>query len=217
MGWVRALCLLLAPPDRLDTLQLIQNLSTGNLAGINPLIVALFNIMGILPLLYACILFLDGRGQKIRAWPFSVGSFAVGAFALLPYLILRQPNPTFVGTKNGWLKLTDSRWSGGLVALGAIALLIYGITQGDWSNFVDQWKSSRFIHVMSLDFCLICLLFPVLLGDDMSRRGLKDKRIFWAVALLPLLGPLVYVTLRPPVTTLPVTDRSATTPEPSLE
>ncbi|HEY9644238.1 MAG TPA: DUF2834 domain-containing protein [Coleofasciculaceae cyanobacterium] len=192
---------LLAPPDRPDTFQLIQNLSTGNVAGINPLIVALFNIMGVMPLLYACVLFLDGRGQKLRAWPFSLASFAVGAFALLPYLTLRQPHPTFVGAKQGWLRITDSRWFGGLVALGAIALLIYGLTQGDWHDFVTQWQTSRFIHVMSLDFCLLCLLFPVLLGDDMARRGLSDPRIFWAVALLPLLGPLAYVTLRPPTQT----------------
>jgi hypothetical protein len=190
---------LLAPPDRPDTFQLIQNLSTGNWTGINPLIIALFNIMGIMPLLYACVLFLDGRGQKIRAWPFSVASFAVGAFALLPYLVLRQPNPGFVGARSGWLKVTDSRWFGGLGALGAIALLIYGLTQGDWSDFVSQWQTSRFIHVMSLDFCLLCLLFPVLLGDDMARRGLNDQWIFWGVALLPLVGALAYVTLRPPV------------------
>ncbi|MBI4781098.1 MAG: DUF2834 domain-containing protein [Oscillatoriophycideae cyanobacterium NC_groundwater_1537_Pr4_S-0.65um_50_18] len=198
-GGFLAYAFLFAPPDRPDTFQLIQNLSTGKVEGINPLIVALFNIMGVLPLLYTCVLPLDGRGQKIRAWPFSIGSFAVGAFALLPYLALRQPNPTFSGQKNGWLKLIDSRWFGGFIAIGAIALLVYGLIQGDWSNFVYQWQTSRFIHVMSLDFCLLCLLFPVLLSDDMARRGLKDQRIFWAVTLLPLLGALAYVTLRPPV------------------
>jgi hypothetical protein len=190
---------LFAPPDRPDTLQLIQSLSTGKVAGINPLIVSLFNIMGVMPLLYTCVLYLDSKGQKIPAWPFSLGSFAVGAFALLPYMALRQANPTFVGTKNIWLKLTDSRWFGGLIAVGAIALLFYGFQNGDWSDFVSQWKTSRFIHVMSLDFCLLSLLFPVLLGDDMARRGLKDQRIFWAVTLLPLLGALAYVTLRPPM------------------
>ena len=52
---------------------------------------------------------------------------------------------------------------------------------------------------MSLDFCLLCLLFPTLLGDDMARRGLTDKRIFWAVSLVPLLGAIAYLALRPPV------------------
>jgi len=88
-----------APPDRVDTITLITNLSTGKLEGINPLIVALFNIMGIWPMIYSCVLFSDGRGQKIPAWVFALLSFAVGAFALLPYLALRQPNPHFYGKK----------------------------------------------------------------------------------------------------------------------
>jgi hypothetical protein len=33
-------------------------------SNINPLIIALFNLMGILPLIYACILLVDGSGQK---------------------------------------------------------------------------------------------------------------------------------------------------------
>jgi bacteriorhodopsin len=87
--------------------------------------------------------------------------------------------------------------------VGAIALLTYGLTAGDWSNFIQQWQSDRFIHVMSLDFCMLCLLFPALIGDDMARRGLQDKRIFWAVALVPLLGAIAYLTLRPPLESAP--------------
>ncbi|MBD3882932.1 DUF2834 domain-containing protein [Phormidium tenue FACHB-886] len=190
---------LFAPPNQPNTLQLIQDLSTGNWQGVNPLVVALFNIMGVLPLLYATVIYLDGRGQKLPAWTFSGLSFGVGIFALLPYMALRQPNPSFVGEKNWWLKLIDSWWFGGAVAVGAIGLLSFGISQGNWSDFVQQWQTSRFIHVMSLDFCLLCLLFPVLLPDDMARRGLKEQWIFWAVTLLPLIGALAYVTFRPPI------------------
>lgn len=190
---------LFAPPDRPDTIDLIKNLSTGQVQGINPLIVALFNIMGVWPLIYSCVMYLDGKGQKLPAWLFSTASFAVGAFAILPYLIFRKPNPTFLGQKNWFLRLLDSRWTGALIALGAIALIVYGVTKGDWNDFVQQWQTSRFIHVMSLDFCLLCLLFPTLLGDDMARRGLTDKRIFWAVSLVPLLGAIAYLALRPPV------------------
>ena len=45
----------------------------------------------------------------------------------------------------------------------------------------------------------MAVIFPSLLGDDMARRGLSDDRIFWAVSLVPLLGPLVYLCLRPPL------------------
>lgn len=190
---------LLAPPEQPGTFELIKNLSTGQVQGINPLIVSLFNIMGVWPLIYSCVLFIDGKGQKIPAWFFVTASFGVGAFALLPYLFLRQPNPTFSGQKNWFLKLLDSRWTGVLIGLGAIALLTYGVTQGNWSDFAQQWQTNRFIHVMSLDFCLLCLLFPVLLSDDMARRELRNQGLFWAVSLVPLLGPVTYLALRPPV------------------
>lgn len=188
-----------APPNQPDTLELITNLSTGKWEGINPLIVCLFNIMGVLPLIYSCLLFIDGRGQKIPAWIFATVSMGVGAFALLPYLALRQPNPTFPGPKNAFIKLLDARLTGVVLSIGAIALVAYGIGKGDWADFIQQWQTSRFIHVMSLDFCLLCGLFPALLGDDMARRGMNNSAIFWLTALIPLFGALAYLCVRSPL------------------
>ncbi|MDB9340703.1 MULTISPECIES: DUF2834 domain-containing protein [Cyanophyceae] len=189
---------LFAPPDQPDTFELIKNLSVGKWEGINPLVIALFNLMGIWPVIYSAVLFMDGRGQKIPAWPFATASFAVGAFALLPYLVLREPNQEFSGEKNFWLKLLDSRITGLILTIGAAILLAYGL-QGDWGNFVQQWQTSRFIHVMSLDFCVLSLLFPALLGDDMARRGMKNEPFFWLIALIPLFGPLIYLSVRSPL------------------
>ena len=199
--WVSVIiyAFLLAPPNQPDTLELIKNLSTGKWEGINPLIIALFNIMGIWPLIYSALVFIDGREQKIPAWPFAAASFGVGAFALLPYLALRQPNQEFTGSKGIFLKLLDSRWLGVALSLGTFVLLGFGLLKGDWGDFIQQWQTNRFIHVMSLDFCLLCLLFPALLGDDMTRRGLKTSPLFWTVALVPLVGPLFYLCLRPPL------------------
>ncbi|MEG4572946.1 DUF2834 domain-containing protein [Microcoleus sp. N3A4] len=186
-----------APPDSPEkTLTLITNLSTGKIAGINPLIVALFNIMGVWPLIYSCVLFADGRGQKIPAWLFATLSFGVGAFALLPYLALREPSPEFSGRKNVFLNILDSRFTAIFLTLCAAALVAFGLTKGDWSDFIQQWQTSRFIHVMSLDFCMLCLLFPALLADDMARRGMQNATAFWAVTLVPLFGPLAYLCTR---------------------
>ncbi|NEO85549.1 MAG: DUF2834 domain-containing protein [Spirulina sp. SIO3F2] len=190
---------LFAPPDDPKTLALITHLSTGQWDSINPLVIALFNIMGVLPFIYCAVLFVDGQGQKIWAFPFAIGSFFLGAFALLPYLALRQPNPTVSGELNLSLKVLDSRWLG--IVLSAIALVLvgWGFSQGNWSDFVQQWQSSRFIHVMSLDFCLLSSVFPAVLGDDMARRGLVNSTVFWVVALIPLFGPLAYLCIRPPL------------------
>lgn len=204
---------LFAPPDRPDTFDLIVNLSTGNWEEINPAIVSLFNIMGILPIAYSAFILIDGRGQKIPAYPFAIASFFLGAFALIPYLALRQSNPHFQGKKDVLLKILDSRGLGVLLTLGATILIASAIISGDWQDFIHQWQTSRFIHVMSLDFCLLSLLFPALLGDDMAKRGLKNSPIFWGVSLVPLLGSLLYLSLRP---TLPQEEQPELQPEQSI-
>ena len=72
-----------APNASPDTLDLIINLSAGNWQEINPLVVSLFNLMGILPAIYACLLLFDGRSQKIPAWIFVFGSFGTTFLLLL--------------------------------------------------------------------------------------------------------------------------------------
>ncbi|MBH8572121.1 DUF2834 domain-containing protein [Nostocaceae cyanobacterium CENA369] len=188
-----------APSEQPGTFELIKNLSIGQWQGIDPLIIALFNLMGIWPLVYSAVVFIDGRGQKIPVWPFATTSFAVGAFAVLPYLALREPNKKFIGNKNIFLKLLDSRITGFILTVASVILVAFGLQGGDWGNFVQQWQTNRFIHVMSLDFCLLCLLFPALLEDDMARRDWKNPQLFWLIALIPLFGPLIYLCVRPPL------------------
>ncbi|WP_008318880.1 hypothetical protein [Leptolyngbya sp. PCC 6406] len=196
-----------APPEQPDTLALIQRLAGGDWDGINPAIVVLFNLMGIWPLVYAGLALVDGHGQRVPAWPFVVGSFGLGAFLLLPYLVLRSPNPTFsaAGLRSGdqgpsrLLKLLESRWLGVFLTLGAAGLMAYGLYAGDWADFVGQWRTSRFIHVMSLDFCALWLLVPCLLADDMARRSWKSPSILALVMAVPLVGAAAYLAFRPPL------------------
>lgn len=189
----------LAPPIEPDTLKLLKNLFTGQWQLINPIILSIFGMVGICLLIHSCLLFFDGRMQKIPAWSFAVASVGTGVIGLLPYFALREPNQDFSGSKDTWLKLLDSRWTGVILSLSAIALLAYGLLFGDWGNFVEQYQTSKFINAMSLAVCLLVLLFPALLGDDMARRHIKNPLVFWAVALLPLLGALTYLCLRPPL------------------
>jgi hypothetical protein len=188
-----------APPNDPDTFELIKNLSLGQLQGINPLVITLFYLMGIWPVIYSCLMFIDGTGQKVPAWVFAVLSFGVGAFAILPYLSLREPNRDFPGKKNAFLKLLDFRLTGIALTIATSILVAYGLGRGDWGDFVQQWQSNRFIHVMSIDFCLLCLIFPALLGDDMARRDMKNPQLFWLISLIPLLGPVMYLCIRPPL------------------
>ena len=126
----------------------------------------------------------------------------------MPYLVLRSPNPNSKGpapTPTGLapnslvLKALESRWLGVGLLLGAAGLMGYGLLAGDWADFLQQWQTSRFIHVMSLDFCALWLLVPTLLGDDMARRGLDNSVLVAVIAAVPLLGIASYLALRPPL------------------
>jgi hypothetical protein len=174
--------------------ELIFQLSTGQLAEINPIIIAIFYIMGIFPIIYAAFILFDSN-QKISPYPFSAVSFGLGAFALLPYLALRQTDITWNKSKNWLLKILDARLTAIASSAALITLMIWGLTQGNWSDYVAQWQTSQFIHVMSIDFCLLSLLFPAILGDDIKRREVAG----WlkAIAFIPLFGALIYWCLRP--------------------
>jgi hypothetical protein len=186
-----------APPSAPQEMELITQLSTGKIAGINPAIVALFNLMGILPMIYGCFLFTDGHSQKLKAWPFAVGSFALGAFAVLPYFALRQENQVFNGKVSWFLRVQESKLLAGAIAIATLILLALGLGQGDWSDFFQQWQSDRFIHVMAIDFCVLTFLLPLLVKNDLAHRGLPSSSLLWLLSLIPLVGTLAYLLLRP--------------------
>lgn len=200
-----------APPAQPDTVDLLRDLVLGQWSDINPLIVALFNVMGLWPVLYASVALADGRSQSFPVWPFVVLSFGLGAFALLPYLALRKPyQPTSVPTgvtpevptatlpaSDPWIKRTESRWVGISVLIVGLGLILFGVLTGSWADFWAEWQTRRFINIMSLDFCALTLLFPLLLGDDMKRRGVSHPWPLAATALLPLVGPALYLCIRP--------------------
>lgn len=190
-------------PANSNTLDLVTDLSTGNWKGINPYIISMFNMMGILPIMYASLIIIDGEQQKLPTTPFVVCSFFVGAFALLPYLAFRNKNTDFEGKKDYFegkkqlLKILDSKTLGVLLAISITVLFVYAISQGNFSDFIEQWHSNRFVNVMSLDFCLLCFLFPTLIGDDLAKRGIENQTVFWSISLIPLFGTLLYFCFRP--------------------
>ncbi len=193
--------LLLAPPFHWEsTGALIVKLLTFQWLAINPVIFSLFSLIGVWILIYSCLLFFDGRMQSLPFWPFALVSLGTGIIGLLPYIAWREPNTEFAGSKDLWLQLLDSRLTGMVLTLFTLGLLLYALVAGDWEEFWQLFRGDRFLNGMSLAFCLFYLVFPTVLGDDMARRGyLRTSQLFWAIALVPLLGPLAYLSWRPPL------------------
>lgn len=189
----------LAPLDQPGTLTLMEKMLTFRWSGINPIVIAIFWLMGVWPMIYAGFLFIDARQQVIPAWPSFLTSNGAGVVGLLPYLILRRPNQDIPKTKDIWLKIVDSRLYGIGVSVAAFALLAYAVFAGDWTDYLKQLLTHPFVHLISIDFTLMWLILPTILPDDLARRGLKDSRIFWFVTLVPLIGALAYICFRPPL------------------
>ncbi|GAB1544397.1 hypothetical protein NUACC21_70730 [Scytonema sp. NUACC21] len=195
-----AYILFLAPPLHLEeTLTLLKNIVSLNWSEINAIVLSIFSLVGILLLIYCGVLFFDGRMQEIPFWPFALAGVGAGILGLLPYLALRDANQEFAGQKDAFLQFLDSHIFGIILCLSTLGILAYGFFLGDWADFWLQFQSDRFINGMSLAVCLFCLLFPTVLGDDMARRRFHNPQLFWVVSLVPLLGPLAYLCLRPPI------------------
>ena len=200
LGFI-AYAVVLSPPSTPDTLDTLLKLSTGQWVDVNPMVVVLFNLMGLWPVVYAAFALTDGRDQSIPAWPFVLGAFGFGAFALMPYLALRKPTGHCPYRPEetrllGWL---NHRLVGVSIVVATCLLMAYGVSRGQGDatvqDFCNQFVNSQFIHVMSLDFCMLTLLTPAVMWDDMARRQLPWP---WrGLSCLPLLGPGLYLALRP--------------------
>lgn len=185
----------LAPDDHGDTMAQIKALAA--LQG-EPLSIALFNILGFVPMLYLFLLIPDGRGQRVPSWPFAVLMFALGVFALLPYLILRSPHGERpAGPPSLAQRAFDSRGLAIAVTLATLGILGAGFAFGHVDVFIDEWRRVRLLHVSGIDFLLCSVLFLVLIDDDMKRRGLPPRGPLWAVSRIPLFGLMAYIIGRP--------------------
>lgn len=212
-----AYTLWLAPLDRPYSWYVGQKLLTFQWQDLNAFIPAIFWLMGVWPMIYGGLMFADGRMQPFRAWPYFIGSNFTGVMCLLPYLIFRRSNQQFYGEKDQVIRFFDRRSTGIILLIIALILLGYAGILGDWQDYIQQFYTRAFVHLISLDFCLMAVIFPItsLFEDDMARRGLEDKRIFWLVALIPLLGPLFYLCLRPAL--VEATQPSQSSDQPSTE
>jgi len=104
----------------------------------------------------------------------------VGAFALLPYLALREPNTEFSG-KRIFLKLLDSLdWC--CTDIGAVILpMAWG-----WEILSSSGKPAA--SSMSWAWIFLPIVSRALRGWY-DASGFEKSQLFWLTALIPLLVP----------------------------
>lgn len=148
---------------------------------------------------------------QIPVWPFVSASFGLGVFALMAYLCVWQPiededisPPAPVELEEGFgkfaLKALESSWLPAVLLVGGGGLLSKALLSGVpmWNAYFQYYDESRFVHVMSLDFCALTALMPFFMGWDAEKRGWEDReRGVPILSCLPIVGPAVYLILRP--------------------
>jgi hypothetical protein len=176
------------PPAASDANDVIMKMVTGRLDGVNPSLYALFNLMGLFPLAFLCLLAFDSTEQRVPKWPFVILSFGLGAYVLLPYLVLRRWNLPRRAVSTWWQRVLGSRFVGGVLTVLAIGLVVLFLF-GDVQAFVHAFRTEQFPYAMSLDF-FACCVAGALLGREEAR--VRGQHILQWLALVPAVGvPLV--------------------------
>lgn len=139
----------------------------------NPVFVAVFNYLGILPAIYAGLLLPGAKNQTVPALPFVLSSFALGFFGIGPYLGLRNIS-TEVDANSGGLgpsALFSSKLTA-LLLLGFAAFLTYYATANTFTGgitavlqeYVELFKAQRLVHVSTIDFAILSLAVIIVFG-----------------------------------------------------
>jgi hypothetical protein len=165
-----AVAFLTAPPAAADTTEQIVKMVSGRLDGINISLFGLFNLMGVWPAVMTVLLRFDTSKWK---WPFIAGSFALGAFALLPWFALRPWLSVRVEPASRFGRFLGNRWLHR--ALAFAGLCFAGLFAfGDMKTFVTLFQTQQFPYVMSFDFVAMTLASVLLVIEraQTSRAAL---------------------------------------------
>ncbi|WP_280772219.1 hypothetical protein [Salipaludibacillus daqingensis] len=167
---------------------LFQNLITGQLDKVDPLVVAVFSMLGVYPVIFAMLL-LPKDQYRLPAWPFVLFSFGLGAFSLLPYLFLRKNKVrTLPRGPKTFHKVIIHPIAVTLMLIITVTIYISSLS-GSFLSYQNAFMNSHFVSVMTIDFfVLIWLSYDVLKKD-------WNFRFSW-LAFIPAIGPLVLLLKR---------------------
>ncbi|WP_156823694.1 hypothetical protein [Oscillatoria acuminata] len=76
----------LHPLEQSGSLTLIEKMVKLQLNDVNSYAFTLFSFMGVWPLVYGCLMFIDERMQPLPAWPSFLASNGSGVIGMMPYI-----------------------------------------------------------------------------------------------------------------------------------
>ncbi|WP_203333749.1 hypothetical protein [Planococcus beigongshangi] len=176
---------------------IFPELFNGSIGAIDPLVLAVFNSLGIFPLVFLTLLLLNDK-QRWPAWPFALLSFGIGAFSLLPYFAfgikksdrkLRTPRWLFRFLRSRfWLIVLIIMWAGNLLTL------LQGFS---FADYADSFFASSLVSVMTVDWLVLYGL-----SIYTVHRFYPDARAK-GLAWIPIIGPVLVLLRNRPLTERP--------------
>ncbi|MBN9655022.1 hypothetical protein J0K78_12150 [Halobacillus sp. GSS1] len=157
----------------------------------DPLLLMVFSFLGIYPLVFVALLIGEDR-SRLPLWPFLLGMFMLGAFALMPYFFLSNARNVKKGRIPDWLvKVFHTRFFIFVLIFVTAALLWYGTVYGDFISYRQAFQTSNFVHVMTIDFIVLTGLSIFVIYWKEHRRGRANQRHWTGV--IPIFGALFYL------------------------
>ena len=173
----------LAPGGETDPV--LSNIFSGNFGEIDPLVFAVFNSLGLFPMVFLTLLLLNDR-KKWPAWPFALLSFVVGAFSLLLYFAFGDRKAEKELRTPGWrVRVLGSRFC---LILLMVSLLSNGLTllQGfSLAAYREAFFASGLVSVMTVDWFVLWGL------SVYAVHRFYPQAEFKALAWIPVIGPVL--------------------------
>ena len=196
LGWIHVFWF--APDDGSSMKDFIVAVMQNNTGLVDPMVFMVFNLLGIWPLVMVAMLVQDNQG-RMKAWPFAFSSMVLGNSALYLYLFFRREQQGYIPPKTRLVRFAESKITAVVLLLSTLGLMLYGFAQGSLAAYAKAWEVNYIVNVMTIDFFLFAIAFAAVLGDDMRRRNMKIDSLFWLYVLVPVLGAVTYLAVRPPL------------------
>lgn len=153
-------------------------LSLGDWSAHDPLVVAHFMLMGVWPLLLISQTAPQWRTRPVPLLPFALLTFVLGAFVLLPGLMIVGDQRHPLGAVG---RLARHRIVQGLLAAQALGLLGWGLVTGSVAVWWHTFQTDPFLHIMTFDSLAVWL-------TSMAIAYHADDGVPWTRTLLPAVG-----------------------------
>lgn len=194
-GFVAYAAFAAPPDDPALTSALVRGAFTGRFEGIDPAVAAVFSLLGVVPVLASSFVLRDGATRRVPAWPFAAAMFAVGAFALLPWLAFRglgapleRPRPPSVVRR-----LLASRVAAAGIVVALVGLSCWAVFAGSFEAYLSAFRRTSMVNVMSVDFVVCAALLYVLVEEGRAEVGPEEEPAFARlVRFVPVLGPALW-------------------------